>query len=241
MKINHFFRILCACFLSVITYTHAHAQQPLPNAPFYGEIEQQIHIPGTALNALKVQGKDSPMFISANGRYAFIGTMIDVWDGGKELTNMVDILSSTQKLPLEKLGYKTTDLAPLIYGEGSKEVSLFIDPLSEASILALLAVKELFKEYRFSIMAIPAYGKKSGEPTRAVSCAIDQQAAFSALINKSWNTLIQNENCDLVPIQRRIVVAQIIGLRSVPFFIAPNGDYQAGLPDDLKKWLEKRS
>jgi thiol:disulfide interchange protein DsbC len=44
-----------------------------------------------------------------------------------------------------------------------------------------------------------------------------------------------------VPIQKRLVTAQLVGVKGVPFMIAPDGRVKGGAPQDLDSWLEGRS
>jgi hypothetical protein len=40
------------------------------------------------------------------------------------------------------------------------------------------------------------------------------------------------------PAQRALVTARLLGIRGVPYLIAPDGRLQQGVPADLEAWLE---
>ncbi|MCA2453739.1 DsbC family protein, partial [Vibrio alginolyticus] len=50
----------------------------------------------------------------------------------------------------------------------------------------------------------------------------------------------QDDACNLEPMQRTLVTAQILGIQGVPFIVANDGRISRGRPYDLSAWLEGR-
>ncbi|TFT44863.1 DsbC family protein, partial [Proteus mirabilis] len=68
----------------------------------------------------------------------------------------------------------------------------------------------------------------------------DKKAATDALLNGRISNLEQDDTCNLEPMQRTLVTAQILGIQGVPFIVANDGRISRGRPYDLSAWLEGR-
>ncbi|MEO1470654.1 MAG: DsbC family protein, partial [Pseudomonadota bacterium] len=65
-------------------------------------------------------------------------------------------------------------------------------------------------------------------------------AAVEAVLgHREEATLAQKPDCALEPLHRRLVTAQLIGMRGVPFMIRESdGSFVEGVPRDLPGWVE---
>jgi len=176
-------------------------------------------LPSGGFTAVEGEGFPGMAFISDNGRYVVRGELYDTWTG-KRVSSL---------------------LGAFRYGSGAKEVTIFVDPKCPYCHGVLQQMPALAGKYTFQVIVVPVLGQESERLTRMVSCATDPAAALAALMaGPIRDSLPQNENCNLLPIQKRLVTAQLVGVKGVPFMIAPDGRTKGGLPQDLDSWLEGR-
>ncbi|WP_052238978.1 TraA family conjugative transfer protein [Escherichia coli] len=192
---------------------------------------------------------------------SFAGTggdaFTDVWDTLKDWTQgtlgrivagamvLVGIVGGIARqagntLDLSRLGLKMDDLNPLTLGEGKKKVVVFVDPRCPHCHELLKQALPLTKEYTFQILPVPVLGPDSERQVRQLGCARDKKAAADALLNGRIGNLEQDDACNLEPMQRTLVTAQILGIQGVPFIVANDGRISRGRPYDLSAWLEGR-
>lgn len=197
-------------------------------------------LPSGGFTAVEGEGFPGMAFISDNGRYVLRGDLYDTWTG-KRVNNLADLRDNASRVQLSKLGVTPAELGAFRYGTGSKEVTIFVDPKCPYCHGILQQMPALAGKYTFQVIVVPVLGQESERLTRMVSCATDPAAALAALMaGPIRDSLPQNENCNLLPIQKRLVTAQLVGVKGVPFMIAPDGRTKGGLPQDLDSWLEGR-
>ena len=93
-------------------------------------------------------------------------------------------------------------------------------------------------ERPFRILVVPVLGEDSGKATRKVGCAVDNAAAERMVLSADYSAdLAQKPDCNLTPLQQRLVLASMIGLNGVPYLVLPSGKVQQGLPADLAALL----
>lgn len=63
---------------------------------------------------------------------------------------------------------------------------------------------------------MPVLGPDSERQVRQLGCARDKKAATDALLNGRIGNLEQDDACNLEPMQRTLVTAQILGIQGVP-------------------------
>jgi len=202
-----------------------------------GGIRSMEKIPSGGFTAVEGDGVDGLAFISDTGRYVIRGEMYDTWTGRK-VSSLADLREVAGKVSLSKLGISPDELGAFRFGRGPSEVTVFVDPNCPHCHGLMSAMPALADRYTFSILVVPVLGRDSETATRALSCAADKDAALRVLMAGPLRAEPpQKSDCDLVPIQKRLVTAQLIGVRGVPFVIAPDGRTKGGVPDDLGAWL----
>ena len=215
-----------------------HAQSP----GGLGEaFEEMVALPGGSFSAVTIRGRPGMYFLSANGRYAIRGEITDLWSGAR-LQSISDVRASATTLDLSALNDFWDDLAPEIFGTGPEVVTVFVDPLCPACRDHMAELEPYFETHTFRVVPVPALGKQSGHLIRQVACASDRQAARAAVLNHRYQVSFQQDaNCDLRPLQRRIVVMQLLGVSEVPFSIAPSGRFHKGGGETFAHWLSEVS
>lgn len=211
--------------------------EPATEATAIGKIDGMVSLPVTGMKAVESNGRI--VFMSDSGRFVIDGTLYDAWSK-KALTSLDEIRVAGNTLDLSRLGLNMDDLNPLILGEGDKKVVVFVDPRCPHCHELLKQALPLTKEYTFQLLPVPVLGPDSERQVRQLGCAEDRQAALDALVSGRADGLAQSESCDLEPMQRTLVTAQILGIQGVPFIVANDGRISRGRPYDLGAWLEGR-
>ena len=201
-------------------------------------IESIVAMPIGALKAVVSNGE--LLYISDSGRYVLRGTLFDAWER-KPLKSIDEVRESVTHVNLERMGIAVAELGPLTYGTGKERVTVFVDPKCPWCAKLMQQVKdkpELASRYAFDFIAIPVLGPESQRLVRELGCAKDRKAALNALMSEDYGKpLEQQKPCDLKPIQKAMVTAQILGIHGVPYTIRADGMVSRGLPADWAGWL----
>ncbi|WP_209262196.1 thioredoxin fold domain-containing protein [Thiorhodococcus minor] len=190
-----------------------------------------------------VQSGDQVFFVSANGRYAFLGLGFDLWHGTR-LTSLAEADRLMQRIDRSRLKLAGEDLGALDLGTGDGEVLVFVDPRCPQCAALLDRIRALsevvLKTYRFRLIPLPVLSQASQREVLALNCLAetDQPGAIAALLEHRTDVLSPaTGRCGQGPIQRALVTAHLLGIERVPFLIAPDGRLQSGAPADLSAWL----
>jgi len=212
--------------------------------PFIGGDKARIdaikRLPGSDISVVESGG--TVFFLSSNGRYALRGEAWDLWNA-KPIRSVTEATRVAGHIDLDHMGLNIGDLTHFDYGTGKRDVVVFLDPRCPHCKATLRQMKALAQDYRFRIVPVPVLGRKSQVLMKHMGCvpAAARDKVTKALMNDAYDTLpAEDPNCDLAPLQRVLVTAQIIGIRGVPYLIAPDGRISEGEPSGgLKAWLEQ--
>jgi len=181
-----------------------------------------------------IESDKGVFFVSENGRFAWKGPLYDLWNG-KEVAAMEDVDRVVNRVNINKIGVKPEQLAALTLGKGDLEEVIFVSTSCEHCRKLLQQAAKLGDKYRFRVVLVPM-GPKSMKQTRQLLCAQDQNAAVQALVSGNYESVGPGE-CDTPTLQRTLVAARVLGLRSVPYLIRHDGQVQTGVVKDLAGWL----
>ena len=205
-----------------------------------GKIEQQIPLNVGQFAAVKIKDRTELYFVSQNGRYVMRGPVYDLWEG-KELDTLDAVKVSAQSVGLKGFDAVLSQVEPMIIGDGPRRIELFVDPYCPYCKKLLEQVPEALatKRFTFVILPIPLLGDRSTTEVRELGCAADQKAALQELLAHIYDPpLAQVPKCDVVPMEKRFVLAKMLNISAVPFIVKDDGTEQAGLPDeDFLTWL----
>lgn len=206
-------------------------------------IERIVAIDANVIRAIKA--KDGKMmFLVDNGRFAFVGRMVDVWNR-KELSTIEDIADAVSHIDLKRVGFKLEQVNHFSIGKGEKQVVAFVDPQCgwcHKLIGEVSADPDAFlKDYTWNFVILPVLGDQSTELAKKLSCAktTDQEEKYKAFVGglRSINALEQKDNCSMDEFSTTQTVAHALGIQGVPMVIAPDGRFERGKPRDLKAFL----
>ncbi len=198
----------------------------------------------TATTPLPINGmvaavkNDKLAFVSDNGRFVFRGTLYDTWSQ-KEITSLADADRAFSYIDLAKLRFQVDDLAPFTYGTGPKEVVIFTDPQCPSCHQLVQDLKKV-EGYTFKILELSAMGPESGKIVRSLHCAKDKAEALAVALGETKPRVIDQigDDCDTSAIGKRIISAQMFGVKGVPFMIRNDclvrHGYEKG---SLQSWL----
>ncbi|WP_448205433.1 DsbC family protein [Azospirillum sp. sgz302134] len=214
---------------------------PLRPGGIGGEILGTQQLPGTPVTAVESSDLPGLAFLVGNGRFVIVGRVFDTW-GMKEIKSLAEVRALGDRLDLSALKLDFQALGPLRVGTGPQTVRVFVDPKCPYCHRLMEQMAALSDAYTFELLVIPVLGEQSKTLTREISCATNRENAIAELVSGKFTTsLEQAEPCDLVPIQKRLVTAQILGVSGVPMTIAPDGRVLRGYRPDLGAWLDSRS
>ena len=190
-----------------------------------------------------VQSGERVFFVSANGRYAFLGPAIDLWHG-ERLTTLADADRLMSRLDLTRWRLNVSELGALDLGEGARDILVFVDPACPECDRLIERVQALDPAarapYRFRLIPLAVRGAASRDRVVRLNCLAetDRPAAMQALLTQRVAALPAAAGvCGQGALQRALVTAQVLGINQVPFLIAADGRLQAGAPADLLAWL----
>lgn len=206
-------------------------------------IERIVAIDAEVIRA--IQAKDGKlMYLVDNGRFAFVGKMIDVWNR-KELLTIDEVADAVSRIDLTRMGFKVEKVNHISVGKGEKHTTVFVDPQCgwcHKLIQELNANPDLLEKYTFDFVIVPVLGDRSVALSKKLFCAKtnDQNKKYAALVGGATNIerLEQAEDCDLSNFEGTRLTANAIGLRGVPMIISHDGRFERGKPRDLRAFLE---
>jgi len=205
-----------------------------------GKIEQEVPLSVGQFAAIKVKNRTELYLVSQNGRYIMRGPVYDLWEG-KELDTLDAVKASSGNVGLGGFDKVLPQVAPMVVGNGPRRIELFVDPYCPycKKLLAELPAALATKRFTFVILPVPLLGDRSTTEVRALGCAADQKAALGQLLAHIYDPpLAQVAKCDVLPMEKRFVLARMLNISAVPFIVRDDGTEQAGLPDeDLVTWL----
>lgn len=206
-------------------------------------IDTMVSLPGSNIKAVSTNGRT--VYMTENGRFVFTeAKLYDTWNR-RYLNTIEEVQEWSSKINMERIGLNLDELGVLTYGNGEKQVVLWVDPLCDYCSAALSQMPALSSEYTFKILVVPFLGDRSAAVVRQFLCAreqgVSEKAQVEALINHSYTGLpAGSSKCNSESIEKLIVTGRVMGIDGVPYMIAPDGRFKAGLPQDgdLGKWLK---
>lgn len=206
-----------------------------------GNVKDMVEVPDGPFHAVENQG-GGILFISSSGRFVFGGVAFDIWNK-KQLRTVNDMRYAFNHIDFKTLGVNFDEIKAIEFGNGNKEVVIFSDPncmWCHRLVEETLNDQALTKEYKFKVVAVPALGNDSFIKTKRLYCAkkTKPEVLLDAMMHDKTLSLEQVPNCNTSGLDKRLVISEAVGVKSVPFIVAPDGRFTTGKPRDLKAWLE---
>ena len=203
-----------------------------PEAQALRQIEATRPLPGASFSAVKVTGRQDLYFLSADGRILIKGTAYDLWSG-HTLATIEDVARATTRINLDGFAAIWPQLDPIELGQGPNTVVAFVAPGCPHCQSLIEQARALGERYRFLLLPIPA-GGQGGAIIRALACAADKPAATTAFLrHESLAGIAQAPGCNIEAAQRRLITAQLLGVKAVPWIVRSDGTLSNGMPPDF--------
>ena len=169
--------------------------------------------------------------VSGNGRFVFIGQVIDLWQQ-KEIKTLADAMN-TKRVPLAQIGYKKENMA--VWNLGNKDIpvqgQIFVSPGCPYCKKLLSFIDENKDDYHFEIILTP---NGTGDPelaqeTRRLWCAEDQEVAINDLIKGTSLADTERKDCDWKKVISAGLFFQAVEGQGVPIMFRADGLRRDGL------------
>ena len=220
---------LVVSIIALIFASTVQAKQEIPVLDVITEIKM------SSLKAIESNG--SIFFMSPNGRFVIQGDLTDTWQQ-KKLVTLKEIDYAAKHIDIEKMGLPIDELNVIKVGTGKKEIIIFVDPQCDPCKKFFQKAQKHTDKYTFKFIVVPALGEESNKMATSMFCSKDKTNLVKHFLERTLLDLDQQENCDKKYYNLTLTVAQLIGIKHVPFFIAPSGLYQAGEGQNFWKWVE---
>lgn len=213
---------------------------PLKNLP---KIEKMVTIEANGIRA--IQGNDGTLlYLIDNGRFAFVGSMVDVWNR-KKLTSVDEIQDAISHIDLKRMGFQIEKTNHITVGTGGKRVTVFVDTRCGWCHRLMKEIQDnpsYLKDYTWDFVLVKVLGDESGILAEKLACAktTNQLEKFKALVGgrKAIENLEQVEKCDRTSVKNTELQRQALGINSVPLVITPDKRFARGKPSDLRGFLD---
>ena len=205
-----------------------------------GQVTGHVGLNAGDFQALTLAGRQEVYFVSGNGRFVIRGAIYDMWQG-KELPGIDEIRAAVETVNVPALAQLMPEFAPLRFGTGPKQVTVFVDPFCPycQRLLHDIAARGDDGVHQFLILPVALLGPDSVREVRALHCAADHEAALKALLAHDYATpLAEVAACDIGAVQKRLIFSRLLQIHGVPFLIRDDGVRQEGLPANLGLWLD---
>ncbi len=207
-------------------------------------IKRMASMPASQIRA--IQGSDGSMiYLVDNGRFAFAGTLVDIWNR-KKISNIDEFNDAISHIDLRRMGFRLKETNHISVGSGAKRVTAFVDTRCGWCHRLLEEIKadpELLKEFTFDIVIMTVLGDESGALGKKLFCAktTDPMEKFSALVGgkSAIEKLAQQDKCDTKILRSTALQQQAMNIMSVPFVISPDKRFVRGKPNSLREFLNE--
>jgi thiol:disulfide interchange protein DsbC len=201
-------------------------------------IDEVLKLPVNGLSMIR--SGDTTMLVSDNGRFVMRAEIYDMWNGGRKLTTLDDIREYGSRIDLASMTrFSVDDLYHVSYGDGEREVMMFIDPMCQVCHQAIGQIAELHEEYTFNLVVLPMLGERSQQVSLRLACKEDQLEAQEAVMQLQFAALepARDDTCGREKLMRNMVTAKQFGVTGVPFVIADDGRTMRGLKVSVGEFL----
>lgn len=229
---------------SAVQSAAAGASRRTFTAPVQGSkrIERVLTIPSENVTAVKPSG--APMvFLLSGGRYALMGTLVDVWERRK-VGSIEELEASLNRMNLAKLGFEADKLNLIRVGKGKRVVTVFLDPRCgwcHKLLEEIEADGKFFDDYRLDIIVTAVLGDVSARLAKTIACAdADDAAKYKAFREgaRAVEALKQKSVCTNDAYDLTMLTLGTLGINASPFIVAPDGRISRGKPVNLRAFLE---
>ncbi len=190
-----------------------------------GNIDHIEPLPITGVQM--VQSGNKYVLMSSNGRFIING-VFDTWNN-TEIKNISDVKKYAQRIDVKQLKLGTNNQTlKYTYGEGKSNVIVFVDPQCHFCAALIDQMKPLAQQYTFTLLPVGILSKTSQLNVNKLSCLSKAKATKLLMSHHYASTDIAQKGCQPEKQLKTLATAQVLGVRAVPYIIAPNGVTRTG-------------
>lgn len=226
--------LACALSLAVTTPAIAKAPPAVLKQLLKGADITASHVLPTAGGLVAVEAGGKFYILSKNGRFVFEGTLRDVWHDGRALGSMADIEHYALRLDLDGMEFDFSHLVTVRFGSGAKTVTAFVSLHCSACHKVVRSLRQLADTYAVRVVVVPSTSSDSA--VERIACAGSEADKLALLMSGGGQTQVDDDvpapPCDNAKahLMTTMAVAQVLGIRRVPFIVAADGRVTQGLP-----------
>jgi len=187
------------------------------------------------------------IWMSADGRFVFKGSMYDTYNDMKELRDINDVQRYAFRIDYSRLKLDPDSLSSARLGDGRRSVVIYVDPASEltSKVLAEILKYPDRKDFTFWFVVTPSDTSRSQDLAMRFYCA--RQAGRTdigdLLAQGKLDKLPRQDNgCKLDNWQKTLTAAYYTGVDVLPFFVGYDGSISRGIPSQgIFNWLARQS
>ncbi len=200
-------------------------------------IDAVKRLPVTGLSMVKAD--DKLFLVTDNGHFIVAGNLklVDMWQG--KVLKSIEDSQDVEKVNLRKIGLSPDDIAAFKIGNGTQEVTIFVDPMCQYCHELIGQLEPLGKLYTFRLVLVPVLGKDSANVVKKLLCHNDKTEALTALVTQKYDKLpVPGSGCDLKTLQKAVVATKLLDIQGVPYLFLPSYSTHKGGTKSLKTLLE---
>lgn len=196
----------------------------------------------TSLTVNKLQAVETNgeiLFVSDNGRFVIRGQLTDTWHK-KSLDTMAEIKYASEHIDIDVMGLPLNQMNTITISGGPDMIIVFVDPQCSYCKSFIKQAKEKTDKFTFKIVVVPALGAKSNILSKSLFCSSEKNNALQMLLDGKLEDMPQKNNCNTKYYDLTLTVAQLFGIKQVPFFISPDGRYKSGAGSGFWEWINHK-
>lgn len=218
-------------FFFFLLATQAHAEKTPP------KLDAITPLPVNKIQAVETNGEI--FFMSENGRFVFRGQLTDTWHK-KSLDTMDEIKYASEHINIDVMGLPLDQMNTITIPGGPERIIVFVDPLCPYCKSFIKQAQDKTDKYTFKIVVVPALGASSNALSKSLFCSSDKSNALQMLMDGELGDMPQQPNCNTKHYDLTLTVAQLFGIKQVPFFISPDGRYKPGAGNGFWEWIQNK-
>lgn len=211
-------------------------------------IQKKVELPMDGLTVVETKNGKT-LFISKNGRYTFEGKLRNVYTQ-KEIKSLKDA-EDERYFKIQDLDLSDSDIAPIPFGNPDLplQARIFIDPYCKTCSALLDKLKELKKEIRVEILITPVSDKKAIKRGLALWCRYEADTSTANQVledlanppkEEPKTTPAPSKDCHGNRVLLNSMLTRVLATPGLPLFWRADGATFAGIPKDIKKFLNDK-
>lgn len=209
-----------------------------------------VKLPISEMYVIKREKDSSFQFADSSGRYAiYKGELYDLWDNKKKLNSRDKMEYSFTHIPVERLR-SVRGLNEIVLDSNKnsttkgREVFIFLDPMDNGSLEVVKAFTKSINSGFYHTRIALASTEENSEIVSLFACSsATGKEKLTALISMDYTVLRETHREECVSgsfTQNTNSFIRYLGIKELPFLIAPSGRFVSGYVDNPFDFVQNR-